>query len=368
MATLEVADIFRDHGQVYRRSRRGRLPGSHLAAMRAIQRCRTAALGGHLYCCERCGHEVPMYNSCRNRHCPKCQSLDKERWLERQREDLLPVGYFHLVFTLPSELRSLALANQRTLYGLLFRSATSSLLELAADEKHLGARIGILALLHTWSQRLGFHPHVHCIVPGGGLSHCTERWISSRKNFLVPIRPLARLFRGKMLARLKTEYRAGRLRLEGACRELESHAAFRSLLDDLYGKDWVVYCKPPFAHPRRALAYLARYTHRVAIDNRRLRDYDGETVHFSFRDSASGRSGTMRLPAQEFLRRFLLHVLPSRFVRIRTYGLLANRCRAEALSRCRAALGARPPRASSTRPVETWREMTTSALSSSRAT
>ena len=222
-------------------------------------------------------HEVPLYNSCRNRHCPKCQSLDQERWLARQNEALLPVGYFHLVFTLPSELRALALRNPRILYRLLFRSASASLLELAADPKYLGARIGILALLHTWTQRLDFHPHLHCLVPAGGLDLWTGGWIASRKNFLVPVRALSRLFRGKLLAQLKCCYRAGRLSLGGTCRNLERPAAFQELLDQLYGKDWVVYCKAPFGNPGRALAYLARYTHRVAISNQRLCAYDGES-------------------------------------------------------------------------------------------
>jgi hypothetical protein len=339
---LEVAHIFRLYGEAFRQTHR--LCRVQLQAMRAIEDCRTAVLGGHLYRCEKCGFEKNVYNSCRNRHCPKCQNLDKERWLQQRRNELLPVPYFHVVFTLPEELNVLALGNPEVIYDLLFRCASQTLLEVAADAKHLAARLGILAILHTWSQTLVLHPHLHCIVPGGGLSLDGERWRATTERFLLPVRVLAPVFRGKFLAGLKQLYQQGRLKLTGGVEELRDPLAFYQLLDRLYRKFWWIYSKPPFGGPEPVLRYLARYTHRVALANHRLVRLAEDKVTFTYKDySQGGRRREMTLPVEEFIRRFLLHVLPHRFVRIRYYGLFANRHRDQQLGRCRALLGAAPP-------------------------
>ena len=332
---LEVAHIFRLYGEEYRHEHR--LSRPQLRTMRAIEICRTAALGGHVEACDQCGARTIHYNSCRNRHCPKCQGLEKQRWLEQRCGELLPVPYFHIVFTVPEELNSLALANPEWFYGLLFDSASKTLLEIAADPKHLGARLGVLAVLHTWSQTLLLHPHVHCIVPGGGLSPDRQKWLASRPDYFLPIQVLARLFRGKLLAEVKAAWKAGKLRLPESLRD---PFTFQDRLDCLYRKSWVVYSKPPFGSPEQVLAYLARYTHRVALSNPRLVRLAGDHVTFTYKDYAQGaRVREMTVPAQEFIRRFLLHVLPERFVRIRYYGLFANRHRASELARCRELLG-----------------------------
>lgn len=329
---LEVAHIFRLFGEQYRREHR--LSRPQLRAMRAIEICRTAALGGHVYECEECGASKISYNSCRNRHCPKCQSLDKERWLEQRCGELLPVPYFHVVFTVAHELNPLALANPKWFYDLLFASASQTLLEIAADPRHLGARIGVLAVLHTWGQTLELHPHLHCIVPGGGLSLDGQRWVpTSRPDYLLPVQVLAALFRGKFLAGVKAAYQVGQLIVPES---LQDPASFQDLLDRLYGKTWVVYSKPPFGSPEQVLAYLARYTHRVAISNARLVRLEGGQVTFTYKDySQGGRVREMTLTVEEFIRRFLLHVLPESFVRIRYFGLLSNRHRKHNLARCR---------------------------------
>lgn len=338
---LEVAHIFRLHGEAFRQKHK--LCRVQLQAMRAIEDCRTAVLGGHLYRCEECGSEKNVYNSCRNRHCPKCQSLDKERWLEKRRDELLPVPYFHVVFTLPEELNVPALGNPEVIYDLLFHSASETLLEIAADPKHLGARLGILAVLHSWGQTLVLHPHLHCIVPGGGPSLDGERWMAAEERFLLPVRVLAPVFRGKFLAGLKDLYQEGRLSLTGGAEKLRDPFEFLSLLDRLYKKSWWVYSKPPFGGPEQVLKYLARYTHRVALANHRLVGLADGKVAFTYKDySQDGRQRQMMLPAEEFIRRFLLHILPHRFVRIRYYGLFANRHRDQQLERCRALLGAAP--------------------------
>lgn len=327
---LEVAHILRLYGESYRETHR--LSRSQLRAMRAIEICRTAALGGHIDECDQCGKRTISYHSCRNRHCPKCQGLETRRWLEQRCGELLPVPYFHIVFTIPEELNPLALANPEWFYDLLFKSAAKTLLEIAADAKHLGAKIGVLSVLHTWSQTLLLHPHLHCIVPGGGLSPDGQRWLASREDFFLPIQVLARLFRGKFLAAVKEAWKAGRLFLPEALRD---PFAFLNLLDRLYGKSWVVYSKPPFGSPEQVLAYLARYTHRIAISNSRLVRLEDGQVTFTYKDyTQGGRRREMTLSAEEFIRRFLLHVLPERFVRIRYYGLLANRQRAGNLARC----------------------------------
>lgn len=342
---LEVAHILRLHGESFRRKHR--LCRVQLQAMRAIEDCRTAVLGGHLYRCEECGSEKNVYNSCRNRHCPKCQSLDKERWLAKRRNELLPVPYFHVIFTLPEEINILALGNPEVIYDLLFASASEALLEIAADPKHLGARLGILAILHTWGQTLVLHPHVHCIVPAGGPSLNGECWMAASERFLLPVQVLAPVFRGKFLAGLKQLDQEGKLSLTGEAEKLREPFEFLNLLDRLYKKSWWVYSKPPFGGPEQVLKYLARYTHRVALSNHRLVALANGKVTFTYKDySQEGRHREMMLPAEEFIRRFLLHILPHRFVRIRYYGLLANRHRNRQLERCRALLDAAPPCAS----------------------
>ena len=354
VAGLELADIVRLHGEAYRRGHG--LSRPQLRALRAIEICRTGTLGGHVYRCAQCGQEKICYNSCRNRHCPKCQSLDRQRWLEERSTELLPVPYFHLVFTLPEEINALALINPRLIYTLLFDSASQTLLEIAADPKHLGARIGVLAVLHTWGQTLQLHPHLHCIVPGGGLSQDRKRWIGSRPKFFLPVAVLSRLFRGTFLAGLKAAYQSGELKLPESWPEPGS---FRALLDRLYAKTFVVYSKPPFGSPEKVLRYLARYTHRVAISNSRLVRLDQGQVTFTYKDySDEDKVEEMTLAVEEFLRRFLLHILPERFVRIRYYGLLSTRTREEDLALCRQLLGAASVCAAG-EPViaESWREL-----------
>ncbi|GMQ81571.1 MAG: IS91 family transposase [Rhodothermia bacterium] len=316
--------------------------------------CRTAALGAHVGRCDACGHEEISYNSCRNRHCPKCQAQKQAAWLDAQCENLLDVPYYHIVFTLPEDLGPLALQNKRILYGLLFRSAAETLLSIARDEKHLGARIGFTAVLHTWGQTLMHHPHLHCVVPAGGLSGDRgspkgrespvdgQRWIPARENFFLSVRVLSHLFRSKYLAYLREAYRGGELVLAGRLKELADPGAWRAFLEPLQQIDWVVYAKPPFGSPERVLKYLARYTHRVAISNRRLLSIEGGIVAFRYKDYRRGRTErVMRLSAVEFIRRFMLHLLPSGFVRIRHYGLLANRYRKENLTLCRHLLTSR---------------------------
>lgn len=355
---LELADVFRLYSAEFRRQNPGRFLGGQMRVLSAIEKCRTAALGGHLWQCDQCGAQKISYNSCRNRHCPKCQSLDKERWLEKRRSELLPVPYFHLVFTLPHELNSWALTHPQWLYDLLFRCACEALLEIAADAKHLGARLGVLAVLHTWSQKLTLHPHLHCIVPGGGLSVDGPWWVWSRKRFFLPVRVLARLFRGKVLAELKSAYQTGQLNLQGPCALYRDQEAFAGLLSALYAKSWVVYSKPPFGGPEKVLAYLARYTHRVAITNQRLLRLEGDHVVFTWKDYAhGGEQREMSLPAEEFIRRFLLHVLPDRFVRIRYYGLLANCHRQETLDLCRQLLEHRPVPKALLAAKTSWQEL-----------
>ena len=339
---LEVAHILRLYGEAFRQKHR--LCRVQLQAMRAIEDCRTAVLGGHLYRCEECGSEKNVYNSCRNRHCPKCQNLEKERWLEKRRNELLPVPYFHVVFTLPEQLNVLALGNPEVIYDLLFHSASQTLLEIGADPKHLGARLGALAILHTWGQTLVLHPHLHCIVPGGGPSPDGKRWLAASERFLLPVRVLAPVFRGKFLAGLKQLYHEGRLSLTAGADKLRDPFEFLNLLDRLYKKSWWVYNKAPFGGPEQVLKYLARYTHRVALSNHRLVALVDGKVTFTYKDySQDGRRREMTLPVEEFIRRFLLHILPHRFVRIRYYGLFANRHRNRQLERCRALLDAAPP-------------------------
>jgi len=341
---LEVADVARSLVD-----RDGRLPGIAMSArqrraLRAVIDCRSARLGAHLDRCNTCDHKAISYNSCRNRHCPKCGASSRARWYEARRRDLLPVAYFHLVFTLPNELAALALANPKILYDILFKAASETLLEVGGDSRHLGAKTGFIALLHTWGQTLQHHPHLHVILPGGGLRPDGSGWVSSRAGYFAPVKVLAALFRGKFLDYLARAYRDDQLRLLGASEHLARPEAFRSLLSTLYAKPWVVYAKPPMAGPEQVLAYLARYTHRTAIANRRLVQLRDGRVTFRYKDYArGGRNRSMTLEAGEFLRRFLLHVLPAGFVRIRHYGFLANRCRRDNVARIRCLLGADRP-------------------------
>ena len=357
--TLEVADIIRQHGKDFIESNRSRLSWQQLKVLRAIERCRTAALGGHLDRCSRCGHRAISYNSCRNRHCPKCLTNARDRWLADRQKELLNVGYFHVVFTLPHELSWLALHNQKVVYQLLFQTSAESLLEIAADPKHLGAQIGFLSVLHTWGQTLQHHPHVHCVIPAGGLSADGLRWVHPRYAFFLPVKVLSRVFRGKFVAALKRAFRKGKLTFPGSLQALASKTAFAASLRTLFRKDWVVYAKAPFGGPEHVLHYLARYTHRVAISNHRLLGLADGQVTFRWKDYAHGsKKRKMTIGAHEFLRRFLLHVLPKGFVRIRFFGFLANRRRSTTLAQCQQLLAAQPecrPRALALPPaVSTW--------------
>ena len=331
---LEVADVLRTHEQKYRRDH-GPSAGQK-AVLRHLSQCRTAALGGHVDTCEDCGHTRISYNSCRDRHCPKCQNLDKAEWLEARRQRLLPVPYFHVVFTLPDVLNPLTLRNKRRVFTLLFQAAAHALGTVARDPQHLGGQLGFTAILHTWSQSLLFHPHLHCVVTGGGLSHDGSHWVPARPNFLFPVKVLARLFRGKFLAELRAAYDSGELSLAGSTASLREPRSWRALLSRLYAVDWVVYAKAPFGGPDHVFRYLGRYTHRVAISNSRLIALEHGRVHFSIRDSAdANRKKTIVLDGVEFIRRFLLHVLPHRFVRIRHFGLWAGRNVTTKLARAR---------------------------------
>jgi hypothetical protein len=333
--SLEVADIFRGHGPAWRRANAGHVSLGQLKVMSAIESCRTAALGGHVARCEKCAHTHVAYNSCRNRHCPKCQGAAAKEWLADREAELLPVPYFHVVFTLPAEIGNIAYQNKAVIYDLLFKAAAET---IAADPKHLGARIGLTAVLHSWGSALTHHPHVHMIVPGGGLSPDGQRWISCRPGFFLPVRVLSRLFRRLFLEKLTAAYDAGRLQFFGDHARLAEREAFTAYLAPLRKAEWVVYAKRPFGGPEAVLAYLSRYTHRVAIANSRLIALDETSVTFKWKDyRAKGRerAKVMTLAIDEFIRRFLIHVLPGGFHRIRHYGLLANGGRAENIARAR---------------------------------
>ncbi len=337
---LELADILRAYTPAFLDAYGDTVSPEQHRVLRDLVRCRTAVLGGHVEECDGCGHRRIAYNSCRNRHCPRCQAAARAAWLDERAAELLPTDYFHVVFTLPSDLGPVALQNPRLVYGTLLQASAQSLLQLARDPQHLGAEIGFLAVLHTWGQNLHLHPHVHCVVPGGGLSPEGTRWVACRPGFFLPVRPLGRLFRGKFLAMLRRAYDHGLLGFHGQQRHLAEPQAFGSLLQACWQKEWVVYAKPPFGGPAQVLKYLARYTHRVAISNQRLLKVEAGQVFFRWKDYADGnRQKVMALEAVEFIRRFLQHVVPSGFVRIRHYGLLGNRVRAENLARCRSLLG-----------------------------
>jgi len=338
MAALEVADIFRDHGPAWRHAHAGHISLDQFKVMSAIERCRSAALGGHVLCCEDCAQIQIAYNSCRNRHCPKCQGSAARRWLEDRQADLLPVDYYHVVFTLPAPISDIAYHNKAVIYALLFQAAAETLLTIAADPKRLGARLGITAVLHTWGSALTHHPHIHCIVPGGGLSPDGQRWVACKSGFFLPVRVLSRLFRRLFLEKLSAAHHADRLQFFGAHQNLADTQAFADYLAPLRTLDWVVYAKRPFAGPEAVLAYLSRYTHRVAISNSRLITCDERGVTFKWKDYRAKRRDryqTMTLATPEFIRRFLIHVLPAGFHRIRHYGLFANPVRAKQLPRLR---------------------------------
>jgi hypothetical protein len=332
---VEVADVIRAAGDAFFDGSRKWFTWLHLQILTAILRCRTAALGGHVDACSGCGHQVISFNSCRNRHCPKCQANARDRWLEARSRDLLPTRYVHVVFTLPHHLAPLALQNKPEIYGLLFRSSAETLLQVARDPRHLGAEIGFFSVLHTWNQQLLHHPHVHCVVPAGGLSPDHSHWVPGRHNFFLPVKVLSRVFRGKFVAGLRELHAAGQLGFHGTLDHLRTPAAFAAFLRPLFRSDWVVYSKRPFGGAEHALRYLGCYTHRVAISNHRLVSLEEGRVTFRWRDSAhKNKKRLMNLPVAEFLRRFLLHALPRGFVRIRHFGLFAHRRRATLLPLC----------------------------------
>jgi hypothetical protein len=354
-SALEVADIFRRHGEAYRQVHGAHLGRGERRVMGAITACRTAALGGHVESCTDCGHTRIAYNSCRNRHCPKCQGLARAEWLDARRAELLPVPYFHVVFTLPAPVAEIAFQNKAMVYGILMRTTADTLRTIAADPEHLGAEIGLIAVLHTWGQNLHHHPHVHCIVPGGGPSPDRTQWIACRPDFFLPVRVLSSLFRRLFLEQLEAAFKASQLRFFGALATLAEPAAFTARLAELRRIDWVVYAKRPFGGPEQVLAYLGRYTHRVAIANSRLITLDEGCVSFRWRDYRNGgKSNVMTLAADEFIRRFLLHTLPDGFHRIRHYGFLASGQRAHKLALCRQLLAAPPP--TSAPPARDYRE------------
>lgn len=341
---LEVADIFRQIGPVYREEHTAALSRGQRRVMSAIEQCRTAALGGHVEQCDACGHQRIAFNSCRNRHCPKCQSLLRAQWLQDRQAELLPVEYFHVVFTLPQEVAAIAYQNKAVVYDILFHATSQTLRTIAADPKHIGAEIGFIAILHTWGQNLLHHPHLHCVVPGGGISPNRESWISCRAGFFLPVRVLSRLFRRLFLAQLQQAFDRGELHFFNSLDALQNRVAFVKYLAPATHAEWVVYAKPPFGGPQQVLEYLGRYTHRVAISNNRLLEFCDGTVTFAWKDYRhEARNKTMHLDAKEFIRRFLLHVLPPGFQRIRHYGLLANRYREVKLKQCRELLAAPAP-------------------------
>jgi len=336
---LEVADVFRQYGGAFLKRWGHTVSSQQRKALRDIGVCRTATLGGHLEQCDHCSHQAIAYNSCRNRHCPKCQSTARDQWLAARAKELLPVSYCHVVFTIPALLAPLALQNPRLVYGLLFRAVSQTMIAIAADPRLLGAQIGFLAVLHTWSQNLLHHPHIHCVVPAGGLAPDGSRWIGCRRKFFLPVEVLSQMFRGKFLALLRDAFAGGELQFHGQLTSLREPARFHALLDQVKDIKWVVYAKPPFGGPEYVLKYLARYTHRVAISNGRLLSLQNGQITFRWRDSKDGnQTKTMTLDAVEFIRRFLLHILPSGFVKIRHFGFLSSRRRSAALAVCRARL------------------------------
>jgi Putative transposase/Transposase zinc-binding domain len=341
---LEVADVFRRYGQTYREKHGASMSTAQRRVMTAIEVCRTAALGGQIEQCDQCGHQRICYRSCRNRHCPKCQSLARAEWIQRRQAELLDCEYFHVVFTVPEEIAAIAYQNKEVVYRILFRATAETLRTIAADPRHLGAEIGFFAVLHTWGSNLVHHPHLHCVVPGGGLSSDGTRWISCKPRFFLPVRVLSRLFRRLFLEHLQNAFDSGKLQFFSALENLRDHREFARYLAPVRKAEWVVYAKPPFAGPEQVLDYVGRYTHRVAISNNRLLDIEAGQVRFRYKDYRNqGQQKTMTLSAEEFIRRFLLHTLPAGFQRIRYYGFLGNRYRQEKLARCRQLLHMTPP-------------------------
>ena len=333
----EIQDIFRECGTQYRQTHK--LPLTHHKAMNQIERCRTSAMGGHVDKCDECGYTQISYNSCRNRHCPKCQALVKERWIEARKEDLLSVQYFHVVFTIPDTLNPIAFQNQKVIYNLLFRTVSETLTELASDRKYLGARLGFTSILHTWGQNLMHHPHIHCIVPGGGLSTINE-WVNARKKFFIPVKVLSRKFRGKFLYYLKQAYYERKLEFHGSIGHMAKEHEFQALLSRCYDTEWIVYCKEPFKNAECVVEYLGRYTHRVAISNNRIVKFENGQVTFKWRDyKDKKKEKLMTVSAEEFIRRFLVHILPDRFVKIRHYGILGSRNKNTKLKLCKKLTG-----------------------------
>lgn len=341
---LEVADVFRRYGKAYREKCGASMSPAQRRVMRAIEVCRTAALGGHLERCDQCDHERNCYNSCADRHCPKCQSLARARWIEDRQSELLDVPYFHVVFTVPEEIAAIAFQNKELVYTILFQATAETLKTIAADPKHLGAEIGFFAVLHTWGQNLAFHPHLHCVVPGGGVSPDGQRWVGCKPNFFLPVQVLSSLFRRIFLESLQKAFDSGKLLFFGSLEQLRDPIAFARQMARAKGIKWVVYAKRPFAGPQQVLDYVGRYTHRVAISNNRLLDIENGQVRFQWKDYRDqGQIKTMSLSADEFIRRFLIHVLPEGFQRIRYYGFLGNRYRQQKLARCRQLLGMQIP-------------------------
>ena len=329
----EVQEIFQQYGQAFLHNRK--LPTNVRKAMSAIEHCRTGALGAHTYSCDECGYSRISYNSCRNRHCPKCQTLSKEQWIDARKDDLLNVRYFHVVFTIPNTLNGLTFQNQRMLYMILFKSASETLQELAANKKYLGARLGFTSILHTWGQNLMLHPHIHCIVPGGGLNSINQ-WINTKKKFFIPAKVLSRKFRGKFLYYMKQAYSENELKFYGKQEYLSDDHQFQTLMSSLYEIDWVVYCKPPFKNAGYVVEYLGRYTHRVAISNNRILKIENGNITFKWRDYRDDKKNKlMTVTAEEFIRRFLTHILPDRFTKIRHYGLLGSRNKTTRLKLCK---------------------------------
>ena len=354
---LEVADVFRRYGEAYRQQHGASMSAAQWRVMSAIEVCRTAALGGHLERCDQCGFERNAFNSCRDRHCPKCQCLARAQWIEQRQTELLDVPYFHVVFTVPEEIAAIAYQNKEVMYDILFQTTAETLKTIGADPKHLGAEIGFFAVLHSWGQNLQFHPHLHCVVPGGGLSADGQRWISCRPDFFLPVRVLSHRFRRLFLQSLQHAFDSGKLEFFNALEPLRDRHAFVQFLDRMKDCDWVVYAKRPFAGPQQVLDYVGRYTHRVAISNNRLLNIENGHVCFEWKDyRAGGQVKTMSLSADEFIRRFLLHVLPDGFQRIRYYGFLGNRYRKQKLDQCRRLLGMPNPADATNTPERDYRD------------
>jgi len=356
----EVAGIFRRYAKQY--IEKHKQPAYILKTIGAIEKCRTATLGGHVEKCDNCGHKRISYNSCRNRHCPKCQSLAREKWITKRKKELLPVKYFHIVFTIPQELNRIALQNKKTVYDILFKAGSETLIKLGKDEKHLGGEIGIIAILHTWGQNLTEHPHLHCIVPGGGLSARENKWEkpkkSKRKDFFIHVNVMSDLFKKKFLYYLKKSYDKEELRFEGKIQSVRDVTEFKKLMNELYSKKWITYCKQPFGGPEQVINYLGRYTHRVAISNHRIKSIEGGEVTFSYKDYRDfNKTKEMTLEAGEFIRRFLLHVLPDNFYKIRYYGILSSRNKKTKLTQCRRILGVKESNVEETSASKNWKEI-----------